>query len=113
MEPGGSGRVRQIMHLVEILLPLRDSEGHAFADRAFERVKEALTARFGGVTAFARSPAEGVWRNGDGRERDEIVVVQVMSDSLDRGWWAEYRAALERDFRQDEIVIRALAIERL
>ena len=113
MEPGGSGRVRQVMHLVEILLPLRDSEGHAFPGRAFENVKETLTARFGGVTAFARSPAEGVWQNKEGRERDEIVVVQVMSDPLERDWWSEYRAALERDFRQDEIVIRAMAIDRL
>jgi hypothetical protein len=39
------------------------------------------------------------------------VVLEVMAEELDRVWWRAYRARLERDFRQDVIVIRASAVE--
>lgn len=101
------------MHLVEILLPLRDPDGQPFGRAPFSRIKEEMTERFGGVTAFTRSPAEGLWESGDGRESDEIVVLQVMDESLDRGWWGEYRRQLEGRFRQDEIIVRASEVDRL
>jgi len=43
---------------------------------------------------------------------DEIVVFEVMTEALDAGWW-NYRLQLERDFRQDEIVVRASTITLL
>jgi len=36
-----------------------------------------------------------------------------MVAELDRAWWAAYRAKLEERFAQDELVVRAHAIERL
>ena len=36
-----------------------------------------------------------------------------MAESLDRDWWREFRARLERRFAQDVIVVRATAIETL
>jgi hypothetical protein len=36
-----------------------------------------------------------------------------MVDSLDRTWWGGYRKVLETRFAQDEVVIRALAMQRL
>jgi len=99
--------------LVEILLPLLDNDGRPFGREAFARVREELIDRFGGLTAFTRSPAEGVWDEGEGRSRDEIVIFEVMADELDRPWWREYRRALEVRFRQEEIVVRARAVERL
>ena len=101
------------MHLIEILLPLRDNEGEPFSQDLFAEVREELVERFGGVTAFMRSPAEGVWDEGGGRSRDEIVVLDVMAEALDRDWWRAYRETLERRFRQDEVVIRASEVERL
>jgi hypothetical protein len=101
------------MHVVEILLPLSDNEGKRF-DRAFyAAVREELVERFGGLTAFTRSPAEGLWEEGGGTNRDEIVVFEVMADELDRDWWGSYRESLERRFRQDEIVVRAREAQRL
>jgi len=44
---------------------------------------------------------------------DEIVVFEVMTKALDAGWWRNYRLQLERDFRQDEIVVRASTITLL
>lgn len=76
-------------------------------------MRQERVDRFGGLTAFTRSPAEGLWDEGGGRSRDEIVIFEVMADALDRSWWRDYRAVLKRRFRQDEIVVRALEVERL
>jgi hypothetical protein len=102
------------MHLIEILLPLSDNEGKPFAPELRTQVRDELVEHFGGVTAFTRSPAEGLWKAGEGgAERDDIVIFEVMADWLDRGWWRTYRAELERRFRQDEIVVRAREVELL
>jgi hypothetical protein len=50
------------MHLVQILLPLFDNDGVSLPRQLFARVRDELTEKFGGLTAFTRSPAEGVWR---------------------------------------------------
>lgn len=102
------------MHLIEILLPMSDNEGKPFAADLHEAVRDELVEHFGGVTAFTRSPAEGLWKEGGGEpDHDDIVILEVMADWLDRGWWSVYRTGLERRFRQDEIVIRAHEVELL
>ena len=102
------------MHLVQILLPLFDNDGIAFPKEKFREVTRALTDRFGGVTAYTRVPAEGRWRDEGERERhDEIVVMDTMVKVLDRSWWSSYRQQLQTSFRQDEIVLRAMPIEKL
>ena len=102
------------MFLVQLLLPLYDNSGRRVSQNQFARVREELTERHGGVTAYLRSPAQGTWKEGDKAvERDEIVMCEVMVDALDRPWWAEYRQKLEKRFGQDELVIRATEAERL
>lgn len=100
--------------LVQLLLPLYDNAGHRVPHECFARVRDELTERYGGVTAFLRSPAQGTWKEGDGAvERDEIVMCEVMVDALDRAWWAQYRQNLEQQFGQEELIIRAADVERL
>ena len=101
------------MHLIEILLPLTDNAGKRIEAEHFAKVREEMVASFGGLTAFTRSPAEGIWDEGGGRTSDNIVIFEVLVDELDRDWWRHYRQTLERMFRQDEIIIRAAKIERL
>ena len=104
------------MVLVQFLLPLRDNAGKTFGHAAFERVREELTQRFGGSTAFLQSPAAGAWQDeeGGGRTmRDELVLFEVMTDSLDRDFWRGYREELQRRFRQELVVVRALHAEQL
>ena len=102
------------MHLVEILLPLYDNDGRAFGAVEFDRVRDELAEEFGGVTAFRRAPAEGLWKDEGGEvARDRVVVFEVMAAELDRAWWASYRADLERRFRQDKIVARATRFDEL
>jgi hypothetical protein len=105
--PGGQ------VHVVEIFLPLSDNDGRRFDRALFARVREELVERFGGLTAFTRSPAEGIWDEAEGRSQDEIVIFEVMADRLERYWWTEYRKELERRFAQDEIVVRSREVERL
>ena len=33
--------------------------------------------------------------------RDDIIVMKVMADDLDRQWWEAYHRALDQLFRQD------------
>ena len=101
------------MHLVQLLLPLYDPEGVRFGRDAFDRVARELTERFGGLTAYTRAPAAGLWKEEGATQRDDIVVYEVMVDALDARWWAGYRIELEERFRQEELVIRAHGIVRL
>ena len=102
------------MHLVQILLPLTDNDGRPFAAGEYEEVRRTLTERFGGVTAYVRAPAEGHWKGDEGSTtRDEIVIYEVMVEELDRAWLGEFRERLRVRFRQEELVIRATAVESL
>ncbi len=102
------------MHLVQLLLPLRDNSGQAFDKSVFDRIRAELTDRFGGMTAYLRSPAEGHWRDPTGAVAlDDVVIVEIMCAKLDRAWWAQYRERLAREFGQQELVARALAAEVL
>lgn len=97
------------MHLVQILLPVQD-----VSRERYETVLRTLTDRFGGVTAYSRAPAAGLWMEKPGKPvHDDIMVYEVMVESLDARWWREYRASLEGLFQQQELVVRALPIERL
>ena len=95
------------MQLVQILLPLYDNAGKAFGEELFGKVRRELTERFGGLTAFTRAPAQGLWQDEGETKHDEIVVFEVMVEQLDAAWWREYRKTLEMEFRQDTVVIRA------
>ena len=102
------------MHLVQLLLPLFDKVGARFPQSHYDAVVEELTRRFGGLTAYVRAPAAGLWQEDTGRtQRDDIVVYEVMAEHLDAPWWAAYRRELERRFAQDELVVRAQDIRRL
>lgn len=100
--------------LVQILLPLYDNAGVRFGEDAFARTRGELLERFGGVTAYQRAPARGLWKTDEGDvARDDVAIFEVMAADLDRAWWNGYRQELERRFRQETIAIRALAQELL
>jgi hypothetical protein len=94
------------MHLIQILLPLYDNAGNTLSEALFGTVRRELTERFGGLTAFTRAPAQGLWKDEGETKHDEIVVFEVMAEQLDAAWWRDYRKSLEQEFRQDTIVIR-------
>jgi hypothetical protein len=99
-------------HLVQILLPIRARDGSPLPNEMFTRVRAELTEKFGGVTAYSRSPATGLWKRDDAAiERDQVIMVEVVVDVFDREWWAAYREQLEQRFGQEEVHARALAME--
>lgn len=102
------------MHLIQILLPLYDNAGHRYGREHFDRLRTMLLETFGGLTAYTRAPAEGLWEAPAGSEhRDEIVILEVMTPALDRTWWADLRGSLERGLQQESIVIRMQQTELL
>jgi len=101
-------------HLVQLLLPLADNAGRRFDEQKFAAVRRELTHRFGGVTAYMRAPATGLWKNDTGDvDRDDVVIVEVMVETLDRQYWRSYREQLEASFDQQALVCRAIAIESM
>ena len=101
------------MNLVQILLPAYDNSGKRIPRKLFDQVREDLTDRFGGMTAYTRAPASGVWKQRGKTIRDEIVVFEVMAANLDRRWWKNYRRKLERLFKQESIVVRSQTVRLL
>ena len=100
-------------HTIEIFMPVYSPSGEAFPDRLYEDLERELVDQFGGVTSFARSPAQGKWRQGEAVTRDDIIVFEVMVEDLDADWWSDFRVRMEQRFQQEEIVIRAHQIRRL
>src|SRR4029078_2328610 len=101
------------MHLIEIFLPLTDNDGRPFATAKFSAVRQELTDRFGGLTAFTRSPGQGNTHDAGKTVHDDIIFFEVMTEKLDVSWWRSYRHYLEREFRQEAIVARASAVPLL
>jgi hypothetical protein len=100
--------------LVQIILPLYRNDGRRFEPELLKRVRGELRERFGGLTAYTRTPAEGTWQDDQGRtRREDVVIVEVMTDTLDRQWWSDYATELARRFQQEELVVRAMQFEDL
>lgn len=101
-------------HLIQILLPLRTRDGADVPADLFATVRAELTQRFGGVTAYSRSPATGLWKRTEAEvERDQVIMIEVVVEAFDRDWWGQYREQLEQRFGQEEVHARALVIERI
>ena len=45
------------------------------------------------------------------RKQDDVVMVEVVTDTFDRAWWRTYSATLAKRFAQDTIHVRALPVE--
>ena len=100
------------MHLIEIFLPLNANDGTPQPAGLLRGVREEMIDRFGGVTAFTRSPAKGISiEPGHQRSEDDIIVYEVMVETLDRTWWSTYKRELEQRFQQRAILIRAVPVE--
>ena len=97
------------MYLVQLLLPLYDNEGHAFEASEYVRLRAELADRFGGVTAYTRAPARGVWKDDSG-ETTQRRYRDFRSDDDRSGSRLvdRFRKELEDRFRQDTLIVRAL-----
>src|ERR1700712_636930 len=102
------------MYLIELFSPLKFNDGRRVPRKLFEEVQRTLSAKFGGFTAFGRTPADGAWKRSSGQvKKDLLIIVEVMADTIERGWWKNFKRKLLRDFQQEELVIRASKIRQL
>ena len=102
------------MTLIQILLPTCTKNGKTLPHKVYTSIQKEIVARFGGLTAFTQSPAEGFWINTEERtERDAMIMVEVMVDVVDKEWWQAFRDRLETQLEQESIVIRAIEMERI
>jgi hypothetical protein len=102
-----------MMYVIEILLPLRDNQGKRFPGKLYDAERKKLVEEFGGLTAYSKVPAKGLWKDKGRTQRDDLVIFEVIAKRLDRRWWKAYRHQLERSFRQKEMMVRAFKIEML
>ena len=95
------------MYLVQLLLPLYDNAGVRFEPKLLNEVRNELVERFGGITAYSRAPAHGLWHDSAQLVRDDLIIYEVMTETLDRRWWGRYREQLESRFQQQSLVVRS------
>ena len=101
------------MVLIQMLLP---TSGAVNADglAPLAETRRELAERFNGLTAYLRSPAKGWWTAPDGHaEKDDVVMVEVVTDTFDRAWWRTYAATLAARFGQERIHLRAVTVDML
>lgn len=98
--------------LFQILLPLYDNEGKPFSDDMYKAIRLELTERFGGLTAYSRSPATGLWKDGDEELTvEKLIVYEVIADDFEKKFWKSFKEILKAQFRQEDMIIRCTDIE--
>jgi hypothetical protein len=89
------------MYLIQMPLPVFNNSGRKFPTRYFRAIKELFTARFNGLTASNRAPAEGLLQKKGTVQRDDIIVFEVMVVRLETKWWQAFKVTMEKQFQQD------------
>ena len=99
------------MHIIEVFLPLDTGKGVPVPRQTIEGLVAGLADRFGGATAFTRQPAEGLWKSRTTMQSDRIIVVEVVVETVDAAWWKTYKSRIEKEFDQEQVMIRVSACE--
>ena len=96
-----------------MLLPI-DGPSAIDRDERSARTRAELVELYGGITAYVQTPALGEWTGSSGqRERDRVVMIEVVAPQFDRTWWRTYADTLAKRFDQDAIHVRAVRVEIL
>ena len=68
------------MHLIQMFIPVRDKHDTAFPKEHYAHIRETLTIKFGGLTAYNRAPAEGLWKDAQkDSHNDALVIFEAMA----------------------------------
>jgi hypothetical protein len=101
----------QQRQLIQIYLPLYDPAGLALPESLFQEVANVLTERFGGLTKYTRSPAEGLWKEDEQKTvKDDILIYEVLAPNLDESFWQDYKEKLKTQFKQEELLISCASV---
>jgi inorganic pyrophosphatase len=100
--------------LIQIYLPLYEKEEKPFPGLLYKQVKKELTDKFGGLTMYTRAPAKGFWKADEHHTSvDDLLIYEVLTTDVDEQFWSNYKKALEKQFKQEEIMIRCSSIRVL
>lgn len=101
-------------YLIQLLLPVFNKQGEPTASEHFQLVRHELSEKFGGITVYSRSPADGLWKDDeDNSVQDEVVLFEVVVEELNAVWWQHYLKELQRRFSQDQIHCRVQTVSVL
>ncbi|MDQ8051618.1 MAG: inorganic diphosphatase [Pedobacter sp.] len=94
--------------LIQLFLPMFDPEGKPFPKTRFDAVIQKLTGKFNGLSVYENMPVIGLWKDDSNLEKDKLIIFEVMSDVLETDFWEKYRADLQKQFKQESILVRCL-----
>jgi inorganic pyrophosphatase len=91
--------------LVQLYIPLSDDKGEPFPQHYYTKLNTELKAKFGGLTVYDRSPATGLWKDDQGTVKDQMLIYEVLTSSIDGNYWKEIKKRLEKQFAQKELMV--------
>jgi inorganic pyrophosphatase len=107
----GSRQQPELNKLIQVYLPNNQPDGKPFPADMFQKVKRELTEKFGGLTMYTRAPAKGMWKEDDQHMvSDDILIYEIMASELDLEFWKSYKTRLQKQFKQEELLIRCSSI---
>jgi hypothetical protein len=101
---------RRIRH-IDIYLPLDYSDGGAIDENFYVALGDEIVDRFGGYTVNQRKfPLKGIWKTGERRYEDRVVVFGVMdfsnrTDFATLRYLKTLKSRLMKELEQLEILI--------
>lgn len=101
----------QPQRLIQIYLPLYDPKGKALPESLYKEIKDTLTEKFGGLTMYTRSPAEGFWKEEQEKTvKDDILIYEVLTPEMEKDFWLPYKEKLKKLFKQEELLISCASV---
>ncbi len=95
--------------LIQLFLPTTSENGKAFPGTYFHAVKQKLGKKFDSLSVYLKSPLIGNIKNDEPTlAKDTVLVYEVISDTVETDYWSQYQQFLQKQFKQDYIVIRCL-----
>lgn len=101
------------MHLVEVFLPTGYPNGDLIPQSIFDLIEGELREKFDGVVVYARKSARTLSRSHARQMEESLLVIEIVTDDLDKEWWKEFRHRTQALFHHDDLLIRATITERL
>jgi hypothetical protein len=48
----------------------------------------------------------GLWQESERIVHDDLIIYEIMVETLEEDWWRQYRVRLEDRFQQESVVVR-------
>jgi inorganic pyrophosphatase len=100
--------------LIHFPLPLYKQDGKKFPSNYYTTLHQKLVKKFGGLTVYSRSPAEGFWQADDKKViKEDMLVHEVMASEVDELFWQKLKSSLMKKFEQQDVIITCSRISRI